>query len=234
MLIVNVLFPFNFSTVPLYGRYFPLYSPLELSSPYTCLSSKLPLEQLSHQFSSSAFLNDNLPRNTVQSSTSHKCGHNGRYNAFNVKIAVFPQIFWNLPSSQGVCEIFLRGRNLLQYHYIGLSMQFEPYPIDPRRNISLESFLVISHVQNFSGQTLVIFNLLVYLLGNSGLWIKIRIQYLSIWALINLRPNMHEFWTSAPTDMIDIYKQTFFFSFFYFKNEHSFFFFFFCHINEYP
>ena len=107
-------------------------------------------------------------------------------------------------------------------------MQFEPYPIDPRRNISLESFLVISHVQNFSGQTLVIFNLLVYLLGNSGLWIKIRIQYLSIWALTNLRPNMHEFWTSAPTDMIDIYKQTFFFFFLFsiLKTNIVFFFFF--------
>ena len=104
-----------------YGRYFPLYSPLELSSSYTCSSSKSPLEQLSHQFSSLAFLNDNLLGNTVQRSTSQKCGHNGRYSAFNVEVAAFPQIFWNLPSSQGVYEVFLRGRNFLQYHYIGLS-----------------------------------------------------------------------------------------------------------------
>ena len=32
-----------------YGRYFPLYSPLKPSSPYTCSSSKPPLEYLSHQ-----------------------------------------------------------------------------------------------------------------------------------------------------------------------------------------
>ena len=112
----------NFSTVFFYGRYFPLYSPLELSSPYTCSSSKPPLEYLSHQFSSSVFLNDNLLGNTVQRSTPHKCGHNGRHSAFNVEVATFPQIFWNLPSSQGVCEVFLRGKNFLQYHYIGLSL----------------------------------------------------------------------------------------------------------------
>ena len=39
---------------------------------------------------------------------------------------------------------------------------------------------------------------LLYLLGNSGLWIRIRIQYLSIWTLISPRPNTHEFWTSDP------------------------------------
>ena len=198
MLIVHVL-SFQFFTVLFYGRYFSLYSPLELSSPYTCSSSKPPLKQLSHQLSSSAFLNDNLPGNTVQRSTLHKCDHNGRYNVFNVEVAAFPQIFWNLPSSQGGCKVFLRGRIFLQYHYIGLSKQFEPYSIDPKRNISSENFPVISHAQNFSGQTLVLFNLLVYLLGNSGLWIRIRIQYLSIWAITSPRPNMHEFWTLAPT-----------------------------------
>ena len=185
----------NSSIVTFYGRYFPLYSPLKLSSAYTCSSSKPPLEQLSHQFSSSAFLNDNLLGNTVQRFTPHKCGHNGRYNAFNVEVAAFPQIFQNLPSSQGGCEVFLRGRNFLQYHYIGPSRQFEPYSIDPRRNISLDSFPVISHARNSSGQTLAIFNLLVYLLGNSGLWIRIRIQYLLIWTLTSPRPNMHKFWT---------------------------------------
>ena len=192
----------NFSTVLFYGRYFPLYSPLELSSPYTCSSSKPPLEYLSHQFSSSVFLNDNLLGNTVQRSTPHKCGHNGRHSAFNVEVATFPQIFWNLPSSQGVCEVFLRGKNFLQYHYIGPSKQFEPYSIDPRRNISWDSFPVISHARNSSGQILAFFNLSVYLLGNSGSWIRIRIQYLLIWSLTITRPNMHEFWTSAPTDII--------------------------------
>ena len=180
MLIVHVLLLSIFLPSPFYGRYFSLYSPLELSSPYTCSSSKPPLEQLSHQLSSLAFLNDNLLENSVQRSTPHKCGHNGRYSAFNVKVAAFPQIFWSLPSSQGACEVFLRSRNFVQYHYIGPSKQFEPYSIDPRRNISSKSFLVISHAQNFSGQTLVIFNLLVYLLGNSGLRIRIIIQYLSI------------------------------------------------------
>ena len=119
----------------------------------------------------------------------------------------FHRYFWNLPSSQGVCEVFLRGRNFLQYHYIGPSKQFEPYSIDPRRNIFSDSFPAISHARNSSGQTLAVFNILVYLLGNSGSWIRIRIQYLLIWALISLRPNMHEFWTSAPTKNINTHKK---------------------------
>ena len=114
----------------------------------------------------------------------------------------FHRYFWNLPSSQGVCEVFLRGRNFLQYHYIGPSKQFEPYSIDPRRNISSDSFPTISHTRNSSGQTLAVFNLLVYFLGNSGSWIRIRIQYLLIWALTSARSNMHEFWTFAPTFII--------------------------------
>ena len=197
MCLVPLLFP-DFSTVLFYGRYFLLYSTLKLSSPYTCSSSKPPLEQLSHQFSSSSFLNDNLPANTVQRSTPHKCGHNGRYNAFNVEVVAFPQIFWNFPSSQGGCEVFLRGRNFLQYHYIGPSRQFGPYSIDPRRNISSDSFPVISHAPNSNRQILTIFNLLVYLLGNSGLRIGSRIQYLLTWALTSPRPNMHEFWDLRP------------------------------------
>ena len=115
--------PFSvFRCLP-YGRYFPLYSLLEPSSSYTCSSSKPSLKQLSHQPSSSAFLNDNLPGNTVQRSTSHKCNHNGRYNAFNVEVAAFLQIFWSLPSSQCVCEVFLYGGNFVEYHYNGLSKQ---------------------------------------------------------------------------------------------------------------
>ena len=54
-----------FYRVLFYGRYFSLYSPLELSSFYTCSSSKPLLEQLSNQLSSSAFLNDYLPGNTL-------------------------------------------------------------------------------------------------------------------------------------------------------------------------
>ena len=113
-LIVTVPFS-QFFSIPLYGRYFPLYSLLELSSPYTCSPFKPPLEQLSYQLSSSTFLNDNLPKNIVQRSTQHKCSHNGRYNAFNVEISAFLQIFWSLPSSQGVCEVFLRGGNFVEY-----------------------------------------------------------------------------------------------------------------------
>ena len=38
-----------------------------------------------------------------------------------------------------------------------------------------------------------------YLLENSGSQIRIKIQYLSIWTLVSLRPNTYEFWTFAPT-----------------------------------
>ena len=38
-----------------------------------------------------------------------------------------------------------------------------------------------------------------YLIGNSGSWIRIMIQYLSIWTLVSPRPNTYEFWTFAPT-----------------------------------
>ena len=110
-----------FYRVLFYGRYFSLYSPLELSSSYTCSSSKPPLEQLSNQLSSSAFLNDNLPGNTVQKSTPHKCGHNDRYSAFNVKVAAFLLIFWSLPFSQCICEMFLRGGNFMEHPYNGPS-----------------------------------------------------------------------------------------------------------------
>ena len=123
MLIVNVLPLSTFLPSSSYGRYFPLYSPPELSSPYTCSSSKPPLEQLSHQLSSSAFLNNNLPRNTVQISIPHKCGHNVRYSAFNVEVAVFEQIFWSLPSSQCICETFLHGGNFVEHPYNGPSKQ---------------------------------------------------------------------------------------------------------------
>ena len=110
-----------FYRVLFYGRYFSLYSPLELSSFYTCSSSKPLLEQLSNQLSSSAFLNDNLPGNTVQKSTPHKCGHNGRYSAFNMEVADFLQIVWSLPFSQCIFKMFLRGGNFMERPYNGPS-----------------------------------------------------------------------------------------------------------------
>ena len=69
------------------------------------------------------FLNDNLPGNTVLRFTPHKCGHKNRYNAFNVEVAAFLQIFWTLPSSQCVYEAFLRGENFMENHYNGPSKQ---------------------------------------------------------------------------------------------------------------
>ena len=85
---------------------------------------------LSHHLSSCSislllqlFLNDNLPGNTVQRFTPHKCGHKSRYNAFNVKVAAFLQIFWRLSPFQWVCEAFLCGGNFVENHYNGLSKQ---------------------------------------------------------------------------------------------------------------
>ena len=69
------------------------------------------------------FLNDNLLGNTIERSTPHKCGHKSRYNAFNVKVAAFLQIFWRLPHFQCVCEAFLRGGNFVENHYNGSSKQ---------------------------------------------------------------------------------------------------------------
>ena len=67
------------------------------------------------------FLNCDLPGNTVQKSTSHKCGHKSRYNAFNVVVTAFLQIFWSLPFSLCVREASLRGGNFVENYYNGLS-----------------------------------------------------------------------------------------------------------------
>ena len=67
------------------------------------------------------FLSCDLSENIVQRSTPHKCGHKSRYNAFNVVITAFLQIFWSLPSSQCVCEASLLGGNFMENHYNGLS-----------------------------------------------------------------------------------------------------------------
>ena len=69
------------------------------------------------------FLSCDLPRNTVQKSTPHKCGHKSRYNAFNVVVAVFLQIFWSLPSFLYVCGASLHGGNFVENYYNGLSKQ---------------------------------------------------------------------------------------------------------------
>ena len=66
------------------------------------------------------FLSDDLLGNTVQRSTPHKYGHKSRYNAFNVVVAAFPQIFWSLPSSS---EASLCGGNFVENHYNGPSKQ---------------------------------------------------------------------------------------------------------------
>ena len=112
----------SLSILPLsYGKYFPLYSPL--SHPSFTL-----VHYLSHHLSVCPiklllqfFLSDDLPGNTIQRSTSHKCGHKSRYNAFNVVVAAFLQIFRSLPSSWCVCEVSLHGENFVENHYNGPS-----------------------------------------------------------------------------------------------------------------
>ena len=103
---------------------------LELSSPYTCSSFKPSLEYLSHHLSIcpitpllQLFLSCDLPGNTVQRSTLHKCGHKCRYNAFNVVVAAFLKIFWSLPSSPCVREASLRSGNFVENYYNGPSKQ---------------------------------------------------------------------------------------------------------------
>ena len=70
------------------------------------------------------FLSCDLPRNTVQRSTLHKCGHKSRYNAFNVVVAAFLQIFWSLPSSPCVLEASFRGGNFVENYYNDPSKQW--------------------------------------------------------------------------------------------------------------
>ena len=69
------------------------------------------------------FLSCDLTRNTVRRSTSHKCGHKSRYNAFNVVLVAFLQIFWSLPSSLNVRGVSLRGGNFVENYYNGPSKQ---------------------------------------------------------------------------------------------------------------
>ena len=114
----------SLSILPLsYGKYFPLYSPL--SHPSLTL-----IHYLNHHLSVCPiklllqfFLSDDLLGNTIQRSTSHKCGYKSRYNAFNVVVAAFLQIFRSLPFSQCVCEVSLHGENFVENHYNGPSKQ---------------------------------------------------------------------------------------------------------------
>ena len=132
--------PFSLSSSPpplSHGRYFSLYSPPELSFPYTCSSSKPSLEYLSHQTSSSA------------------CGHKSRYNAFNVVVATFLQIFWSLPSSLYVHEASLRGGNFVENYYSGSNKQLNRVQqirggISPRKVSRLFPTPKILVVFNFS------------------------------------------------------------------------------------
>ena len=64
-----------------------------------------------------------LPRNTVQGSTPHKCSHKSRYKAFNVMVAAFLQIFWSLPSSLYVRETSLHDWNFVENYYSGPNKQ---------------------------------------------------------------------------------------------------------------
>ena len=145
------------------------------------------------------FLSGDLLGNTIQRSTSHKCGHKSSYNAFNVVVAAFPQIFWNLPSSPCVLEVSLRGGNFVENHYNGPSKQLNHIQqirggISPQKASRL--FPTPKILVGKSQQSSISHS---YLLGNSGSRIRIKIQYLSIWTLVNPRPSTYEFWTFAPT-----------------------------------
>ena len=61
--------------------------------------------------------------NTVQGSPQHKCGQKSSCNVFNAEVAAFLYIFWSLPFSQCICEVFLCGGNFLEHPYNGQSTQ---------------------------------------------------------------------------------------------------------------
>ena len=69
------------------------------------------------------FLSCDLLRNTVQRFTPHKYGHKSRYNAFNVVVAAFLQIFGSLPFSPYVREASPCGGNFVENDYNGPSKQ---------------------------------------------------------------------------------------------------------------
>ena len=153
-----------------------------------------PIKLLHH-----LFLSCDFPGNTVQRSTPHKCGHKSRYNAFNVVIAAFVQIFWSLPSSLYLRDASLRGGNFMENYYSGLNkqlnrVQYIQGEISPRKTSWLfptPKILVGKFQQFLTSHS--------SLLGNSGSQIRPRIQHLSIWTLTSPRPITHEFWIFTPT-----------------------------------
>ena len=68
----------SYYIVPL--NYLPLILVHHLSHHLSICPIKLLLQ---------VFLSCDFLRNTVQRSTSHKCGHKSRYNAFNMVVAAF-------------------------------------------------------------------------------------------------------------------------------------------------
>ena len=137
--------------------------------------------------------------NIVQRSTPHKCDHKSRYNAFNVVVAAFLQIFWSLPSSLYVRDVSLHGGNFVENYYNGPSKQLNHIQqirrgISPRKASRL--FPTPKTLVGKSQQSLTSHS---YLLGNLGSRIRTRIQYLSIWTLASPRSNTHEFWTFTLT-----------------------------------
>ena len=149
------------------------------------------------------FLNCDLLENTVQRSIPHKCGHKSKYNAFNVIVAAFLQIFWSLPSSLYVREASLRDGNFVENYYSGPNKQLNRVQyirggISPRKASRLfptPKILVGKSQQFLTSHS--------SLLGNSGSRIRPRIQYLLIWILASPRLSTHEFWTFAPTIIND-------------------------------
>ena len=145
------------------------------------------------------FLSCDLPKNTIQRSTPHKCGHKSRYNAFNVVVAAFLQMFWSLLSSLYVCEASLRGGNFVGNYYNGPNKQLNRVQqirggISPRKASRLfpaPKILVCKSQQFLTSHS--------SLLGHSGSRIRPRIQHLSIWTPASPRPSTHEFWTFALT-----------------------------------
>ena len=178
-----------------YGRYFPLYNLIEPSSPTLVHLSSHHLSICPIKLLLQFFLSCDLPGNTIQRSTPHKCGHKSRYNTFNVVVAAFLQIFWNLPFSPCVREASLRGRNFVENYYNGSSKQLNRVQqirgeISPQKAFRLfpTPKILVDKSQQFS----ISYS---YLLRNSGSRIRIRIQYLSIQTLVSPRLSTYEFWT---------------------------------------
>ena len=152
------------------------------------------------------FLSYDLPGNTVQRSTPHKCGHKSRYSAFNVVIAAFLQIFQRLPSSLYVREAFLRDRNFVENYYSGPNKQLNRVQYIRGEISSQKASWLFPTPKILVGKSQQFLTSHSFLLRNSGSRIRPRIQYLSIWILASPRPSTHEFWTFAPTNLIVVFN----------------------------